>query len=339
MLAIHDTKYDKPRIGKKIHYNAIFDLAWLCDQMKLVTVSGDHTARLVDVNRDDLVVSELFTGHTRSVKTVASQQTDYSIFATGSRDGCVFVWDIRIARKKQLVCAPDVSIISSHQIRSHVLTPQKKRFLSSHLPLSGANSVTGLVFQDQHTLISCGAGDGSIKFWDLRKTYRTYKREPTPKYVIPYAGSTTRNGFSNLILDNAGFKLYASCLDNTIYSYNINRVNPEPIMQYVGHQNSTFYVKTSLSNDGRYLLSGSSDQNAYIWNTNNINPIVKLRGHNAEVTCVAWRPTFETALVSFRSTVAGKRLGDDFSCKKKNIKLIFFLSDFFKVRFGSFIKF
>lgn len=68
----------------------------------------------------------------------------------------------------------------------------------------GIKSVTGLVFQNSNTLISCGAGDGIIKIWDLRKHYTVHKKEPLPKYTIPYTGKTAKNGFSNLIIDNAG---------------------------------------------------------------------------------------------------------------------------------------
>lgn len=119
-----------------------------------------------------------------------------------------------------------------------------------------------------------------------------------PKYVIPYTGNTTRNGFSNLIIDQYGLKLYANCLDNTIYCYNVATCNPEPVMKYVGHENSTFYVKSSLSADGLYLLSGSSDHSAYVWNVNNPLPLIKLNGHTAEVTCVAWRHVGELALIT-----------------------------------------
>lgn len=134
--------------------------------------------------------------------------------------------------------------------------------------------------------------------WDLRKNYRAYKRDPIPKHIIPYSGNTTRNGFSNLTIDQHGLKLYASCLDNTIYCYNVAACNPEPVMKYIGHENSTFYVKSGLSADGLYLLSGSSDHNAYIWNINNSFPLVKLVGHTAEVTSVAWRHVGDLAIIT-----------------------------------------
>lgn len=300
-LAIHDTLGTEPRHANLIHHNAIFDLAWLCDQMKLITVSGDHTARLVDINTDHLCVTQIFTGHTRSIKTVASRYDDPSMFATGSRDGCILIWDTRSNISHDIFSTPDRTIAHSHQSRAANLFQSNKK--KNNCSVSGANSVTGLAFQDEYTLISCSAGDGKIKFWDLRKTYKTLKREPLPKHIIEYSGNTTRNGFSNLTLDNDCIRLYANCLDNTIYCYNIANYNPQPVMCYKGHQNSTFFVKSSLSHDGKYIISGSSDQKAYIWNTKNSEPIVRLNGHTEEVTCVAWRPTSETLLVSLMKNI------------------------------------
>lgn len=150
------------------------------------------------------------------------------------------------------------------------------------------SSITGLAFQDDYTLISCGPGDGIIKVWDLRRTYSTLKKDPMPKHSIMYAGKSTFKGFTNIIVDEYATKLYANCMDNKIYSYNINTYDSRPVMVYEGLQNKTFYIKSCLSPDGKYLLSGSSDEKAYIWNVNNSNPLVELTGHSFEVTCVAW---------------------------------------------------
>lgn len=177
-----------------------------------------------------------------------------------------------------------------------------------------ATSITGLVFQDDLTLISCGECDGNIKVWDLRKNYNIYKREPLPKHSIPYCGSSTKNGYTNLIIDNVGIRLYASCMDNVIYCFNIATYNTIPIQRYIGHENSTFYIKTSLSPDCKYLVSGSSDKNAYIWNVTCFEPLVKLTGHWAEVTCAAWCQTGDIKIVTCSDDARHKiwRIGKEF---------------------------
>nr|CAI5849352.1 unnamed protein product [Callosobruchus analis] len=283
-LAVHNSSTDE-RYGIHAHNNAIFDLAWMFNQMKLVTASGDHLSKLYDIGNGEIREEKVFGGHTRSVKTVAFRKDDTSVFATGGRDGNIIIWDTR-TDVSSFVGKADRTITNSHTAKVFTPTKSKKKLTSP--TLSSVKSVTGLVFQENNTLISCGAGDGIIKIWDLRKNYMTYKKEAAPKYVIPYSGNTTKNGYSSLIIDNEGIKLYANCLDNTIYCYNVATYPTEPIMRYKGHQNSTFYVKSSLGRDGNYLISGSSDENAYIWNTRRPSPMVKLTGHTAEVTCVAW---------------------------------------------------
>ncbi|XP_056629745.1 protein lethal(2)denticleless isoform X1 [Diorhabda sublineata] len=283
-LAIHDSSNDY-RHGVHAHNNAIFDLAWMFDNMKLVTASGDHTSKMYDVGESELRQERVFSGHSRSVKTVAFRKDDSSVFATGGRDGNIILWDTR-TNTSSFVGKADGIISNSHI--SKVFTPSKSKKKFNTPTNSRIKSVTGLVFQENNTLISCGGGDGLIKIWDLRKHYSQSKKEALPKHIIPYPGNTTRNGYSSLLIDNNNMKLYANCLDNTIYCYNVGTYNSEPIMYYTGHQNSTFYVKSSLSKNGDYLISGSSDDNAYIWNTKISEPIVKLTGHTAEVTCVAW---------------------------------------------------
>ncbi|KAF7277684.1 hypothetical protein GWI33_006584, partial [Rhynchophorus ferrugineus] len=268
------------------HNNAIFDLAWMFDQMKIVTASGDHTSKLYDFGDGDFKEIRMFCGHTRSVKTVTFRKDDSSVFATGSRDGNIILWDTR-TDQNNFIGRADRTIVNSHAGKD-INTPSKSKRRLQQPVNSGIKSVTGLVFQDYNTLISCGAGDGIIKIWDLRKYYNTSKKDPLPKYTIPYTGNTAKNGFSNLVLDRAGVKLYANCLDNTIYCYNVATYDSKPVMRYTGHQNSTFYIKSSLTKEDNYLVSGSSDECAYIWNLKYSQPIVKLIGHSAEVTCVAW---------------------------------------------------
>lgn len=234
------------------------------------------------------------------------------MFATGARDGHILVWDIRANNQPALVLKPDNCLMSCHSS----FTPKTPGSSSKRPRIDNhrAISITGLVFQDDVTLISCGECDGNIKVWDMRKNYNIYKREPLPKHSIPYCGSSTKNGYTNLIIDDARVRLYASCMDNVIYCFNISTYNSLPEQRYIGHENSTFYIKTSLSPDCMYLVSGSSDKNAYIWNVKYSQPIVKLTGHWAEVTCAAWCQKGDTKIVTCSDDARHKiwRIGREF---------------------------
>lgn len=64
--------------------------------------------------------------------------------------------------------------------------------------------------------------------WDLRKIYTVYKKEPIAKCQLNYGGNIANNGFSSLAICPARITLFASCMDNNIYAYNISSYNPKP---------------------------------------------------------------------------------------------------------------
>ncbi|XP_026668356.1 protein lethal(2)denticleless isoform X2 [Ceratina calcarata] len=279
--------------GAQAHCNAIFDVAWMPGELKLVTASGDHTAKLWDVGGSDIKQVDCFHAHTRSVKTAVFRYQDQAVFATGARDGCIMIWDVRASHLERR--KPDNCIINAHNVGT--LSNVRQRRTIGHV--SKAQSITGLAFQDDFTLISCAAGDGLIKVWDLRKNYTVHKRDPVAKHTMNHVENSRRTGFSSLLICPARITLYASCMDNIIYTYNISSYNSKPMGEFYGHQNRTYYVKTCLSPDGRYIASGSSDELAYIWRTNKPGaPVVQLSGHTEEVTCIAWCGVGETKLIT-----------------------------------------
>lgn len=296
-IALQDISVKKesnqPLDGTQAHCNAIFDVAWMPGELKLVTASGDHTARLWDVSGSEIKQVDYFHAHTRSVKTAVFRYQDKAVFATGARDGAIMIWDIRANHYERP--KPDNCISNAHNAGT-VGNVRQRRIINQ---TSRAQSITGLAFQNDFTLLSCAAGDGLIKVWDLRKNYTVHKKEPLAKHTMNYTGHSARNGFSSLLICPARITLYASCMDNIIYAYNISSYNPKPMAEFYGHQNCTYYVKTCLSPDGRYIASGSSDELAYIWHTNKPGaPIVQLSGHTEEVTCIAWCNVGETKLVT-----------------------------------------
>lgn len=286
----NSTNEDLSLEGDQCHFNAVFDIAWMPYHLKLISASGDHLAKLFDVTESKLICIREFSGHSRSVKVATFKKNNCSVFATGGRDGAILIWDLRATG--DAVQKVDNRIYSAH-VGNAPTTPSTRRrgsrVATPKCPTNISNSsVTGLVFQDENTLISCGPGDGVIKAWDLRRCYSSLKKDPIAKYNLPYAGKSTLKGFTNLVVDDSGSKLFASCMDSKIYNYNISTYSKEPCMVYSGLQINSFYIKSCLSPDGEYLLSGSSDEKAYIWNLKNPNPMVTLSGHNYEVTCVAW---------------------------------------------------
>ncbi|NXS63194.1 DTL protein, partial [Brachypteracias leptosomus] len=283
------------------HSNAVFDLAWVPGEHRIVTASGDQTAKVWDVRTGELL--GICKGHQCSLKSVAFSRFEKAVFCTGGRDGNIMVWDTRCNKKDGFYRQVN-QISGAHNVvdKQTPSKPKKKRQnLRGLAPLVDfQQSVTVVLLQDEHTLISAGAVDGVIKIWDLRKNYATYRQDSVPFKSFCYPGTSTRKlGYSSLVLDSTGANLFANCTDDSIYMFNMTSLRTTPVAVFSGHQNSSFYIKSSTSPDDQFLVSGSSDCNAYIWKVSEPNlPPRILLGHSQEVTSVAWCPSDFTKIAT-----------------------------------------
>ncbi|XP_078675321.1 denticleless protein homolog [Branchiostoma floridae x Branchiostoma belcheri] len=283
------------------HGNAIFDLEWSPHQGIMVTASGDQTARIWDMESTNLM--GVFKGHTCSVKSASFRTNDKWVFCTGARDGNILVWDGRCNHNDGYY-RPVNSIRNAHTLRMpSTPRPKKKRKVDaamSNPQQDSQQSVTCVVYQDENTIVSAGSVDGTIKLWDMRKNYTAYQCTPIPKHSFQYPGTRVRRrGFSSLVMDSAGTRLFASCTDSTVYMYNCHSMETQPVTTFTGHTCSSFYVRCALSPCEEYLISGSSDNSAYIWKVNDPEACPwKLTGHSGEVTAVAWCQDDFTKLIT-----------------------------------------
>uniref|UniRef100_A0A8C3WB44 Denticleless protein homolog n=1 Tax=Catagonus wagneri TaxID=51154 RepID=A0A8C3WB44_9CETA len=282
------------------HWNAVFDLAWVPGELKLVTAAGDQTAKFWDVKAGELIGT--CKGHQCSLKSVAFSKFEKAVFCTGGRDGNIMVWDTRCNKKDGFYRQVNQISGAHNTIDKQTPSKPKKKQNSKGLapPVDSQQSVTVVLFQDENTLVSAGAVDGVIKIWDLRKNYTAYRQEPIASKCFPYPGSSTRKlGYSSLILDSTGSTLFANCTDDSIYMFNMTGLKTSPVAIFSGHQNSTFYVKSSISPDDQFLVSGSSDEAAYIWKVSTPwHPPTVLLGHSQEVTSVCWCPSDFTKIAT-----------------------------------------
>ncbi|XP_051908497.1 denticleless protein homolog [Hippocampus zosterae] len=284
------------------HENAVFDIAWVPGESQLVTAAGDQMARLWDVKSGELLGS--FKGHVCSLKSVAFTSDDKAVFSTGARDGNILVWDTRCSKKDGFY-KPVKQIQGAHKkAETNSASKPKKRRLSTRgmgPSVDTLQSVTVVLFQDQHTLISSGAVDGFIKMWDLRKNYTAHHHEPLALQTYPYPGSSmrVRLGYSGLVLDSTRSNVMCNCTDDNIYMFNVSGIKTTPEAVFSGHQNSSFYIKSTICPNDQFLASGSSDNHTYIWKISDpTHPPMTLQGHSQEVTSVAWCPTDFTKLAS-----------------------------------------
>ena len=82
-------------------------------------------------------------------------------------------------------------------------------------------SVTSIVFQDSYTVISSGACDGALKFWDLRRNYTNHKANPVAFHVIQYPGRGNRKYGMMYILSRKCEDLHRT---KTFFSVNLTNL-------------------------------------------------------------------------------------------------------------------
>ncbi|XP_789660.4 denticleless protein homolog [Strongylocentrotus purpuratus] len=284
------------------HNNAIFDVAWSYTEPRLVTASGDQSAALWDIKTAKCLAT--FKQHKCSLKSLSFRPWDGHVFASGSRDGSIMIWDDRCKKKGKGSSQLPVICISDAHINQATAKaqPKRRRKLAPELPtINSSYSVSVVLFQKEDVLLSAGSADGIVKVWDIRKLKSSGSSSPTPSHQFPYSGTSNRKrGFSSLALTSTRTRLFASRTDSVVNEYDLSGVlGSQPVARYRGHMNSTFFVKAAISPDDLYLLSGSSDNNAYIWKIGEPeSPSVTLEGHGAEVTSVTWCPTDFTKVVT-----------------------------------------
>ncbi|KAG0077026.1 hypothetical protein BGZ90_007832 [Linnemannia elongata] len=272
------------------HQNAIFDLCWTKDDSKIISVSGDQSARIHDVETKKCI--GVFSGHTGSIKSVSTKHNDDFIFATAARDGAVMVWDSRCSSTTsttgETVYRPADRLLNVHASTTRAVPPKKSKHGSD-----GPNTASAVQYMlhNEHIIASTGSLDGSIKYWDVRKHGTYFKHDyPTPLQTSKYTPTTRRaHGMTSMALSPDGRALYALSSDNNIYMYNTTALG-HPVERFGGGDFacSSYYIKISVSPDGNYIAAGSS-KDLYVWEINmpQRKPLV-FQGHEREVTGVDW---------------------------------------------------
>ena len=91
------TPFSSSILSLHSHNNAVMDVVFSSDDLRLATASGDQTAKIVDVrSQKDLFV---LARHTSSLKQIRFQPGNDNVVATCGRDGSVQLWDLRCSSR------------------------------------------------------------------------------------------------------------------------------------------------------------------------------------------------------------------------------------------------
>ncbi|KAI5843685.1 WD40-repeat-containing domain protein [Tricharina praecox] len=318
---VETAKDEKPGFIKEFlsfqcHENAIFDMSWSPDDLQLATASGDQLCRVFDVTKQTQLYQ--LKQHQNSVKQIAYNPHNPFMLASSARDGTLNIWDLRVAGTKISEGRDVVTVLQPVECIRGVHTTAGRK--------PKVNSVTAAVWMNEHRVATTCEHDAQIKVWDLRsRVFRKKNPQAVESSALP-PNQYRDYGISSLTISPDGQRMYAVCKDSNVYAYAPRHLSKGPIHAY-SHPRlhaETFYVKCDISRDGKFLATGSSDQVGVVFPTEEryFNPRVSanfrykdgehalastlkvgkgvalVRGHDREVTDVAWTMNHDLVTVS-----------------------------------------
>lgn len=213
------------------HSNAIFDVLWNKNDSELITASGDRTVKVWDSATTEL--KNTLIGHSGSVKNVTGNpmnQSKFRIFiflvdlaklnsnclsidllGSCSRDGSIMVFDTRSKNDGK----GGSIVFKAEQAHSLRKTMIKRRRIGLDFGCSG--TVSSVKFaNDGYTLLSAGASDGLVKFWDIRFSKNNKKVLSRASFnPCERSGCSRQHGITSIDVSRDGGKLMVSSCNDT----------------------------------------------------------------------------------------------------------------------------
>ncbi|KAG0168876.1 hypothetical protein DFQ30_004214 [Apophysomyces sp. BC1015] len=257
------------------HNNTVLDVNWSYDDSMLLTGSADRLMRIWDVETQNCMAT--FEGHNMSLRSVNWHPTN-----PGK------IWDTRYRqiRREEDDWVPVYAPIKTVYDTQERAKPKKRKQVHT----SPDVSVTCALFlkHEEEKVVSCNS-NGTVKLWDCRAG-----RDATPISTTVYEGPSGRpRGISDLKLDSSGTRLFSLCMDHSVYMHYLVDLS-RPARRYTdpAYNSNSFFIKLALSPDDRFILAGSNSQSVFAWEVDRPqSKAVQLKGHQCEVTSVAWSHT------------------------------------------------
>eukprot|EP00842_Homolaphlyctis_polyrhiza_P006015 jgi/Hompol1/6414/HPOL_004038-RA len=217
-----------------------------------LTAAGDSTIKLWDLETQTSILE--CRGHYGSVKSVTWNPYHPHVFASGSRDGRISIWDSRIVK-----CSSRPHALPNEKETRPVLDIAHAHVKASELSQLMQSTAKG----KSRTPAKFDQTVGSTCYWNVDKMADKCCRFAAEQ------GKETR-----------------LC----VYEFDCQTLGePTNRFSHPTYLCSSFYIRTAVSPDDSMIMSGSSNSKTYIWETQQptVAPIV-LGGHQAETTGLAW---------------------------------------------------
>ncbi|KAK9331637.1 WD40-repeat-containing domain protein [Lipomyces starkeyi] len=246
-----NNSFQVPIMKLACHDNAIFDLSFSPTDTHLATASGDQTARIFDLQKQQCT-SILRPCDSHSLKQVKFLDTPSSrnpaIMATSTRGGTISLFDTRVGNNFSAESFPVAQITRAQN-------PEKGRRATKS---THARSVTSVAFLDETTLLSAGEASGSVRVWDLRKT-SLEKRYLQP--TSQTSGGDKDHGVTSVGVDYGGARIWTMSKSGGLFAYSIGEMDGCEPMECIRDPQlkvDSFYVKLSVASEEAVQRAGLS---------------------------------------------------------------------------------
>ncbi|PNY25996.1 Cell division cycle protein cdt2, partial [Tolypocladium capitatum] len=295
---------DKVATSIKIHGNAVMDLDFSKDDLRMASVCGDRSGKILDTVTESIAV-ELGDGHWDSLRQVAFQpgQHNGNVLATSDRAGRVQIWDLRCSSlpvqcfsADRYLAHRDTSLDPVAGRTVNTIDNAHRRTVQGSTSSASVTAIQWLPAHREHLLLTGSEANASIKLWDTRYVKPRRQAEETPLAVTPepVTHAWRSYGITSMALGTDASRLYAVCKDSTVYAYSTNHLvlghapelldnatkrkpnGVEGLGPLYGFKHgkfrvSSFYVKCAIrrssDSNAELLAVGSSDNCAMLFPT------------------------------------------------------------------------
>ncbi|DBA69004.1 hypothetical protein WJX79_000526 [Trebouxia sp. C0005] len=232
----------------KGHKNAVLDVHWTNDGEKLLSASPDKTVRVWDTSTGQQ--TKKMTEHDNFVNSCSPLRRGPPLLCSGSDDGNVKVWDMRVKRSVQT--------------------------------FTGKYQVLAVAFSDAGDQVYSGGLDNNITVWDLRKGEQSMSLTGHTDSITGLSLNPDGTHLLSNAVDNSlrvwDMRPYAPA----------NRC--EKIFTGHQHNYERNLLRCSWSLDSSKVTAGSADRMVYIWNASSRQIEYKLPGHLGSVNDAVFHP-------------------------------------------------
>ncbi|KAF5007807.1 hypothetical protein FDECE_5890 [Fusarium decemcellulare] len=228
---------DKVDAHFQVHDNAIWDMAFSNDDLRLATASGE-SGMIIDTITQT-VAAKLEGGHWDSTRQIAWQQgqTTGNVLATSDKAGRIRLWDLRCpdarptsfstrssvdgANGRRIVVERDRTLDPFSASTLNTLDNTHERTVAGNTSTASVTAIQWLPAGREHLLLSASEAEAVVKLWDLRcmKSRRCEKSTPVASTRAPTNHAWRSYGITSLALSSDAARMYAVCKDNTVYAY------------------------------------------------------------------------------------------------------------------------